>query len=214
MQVAPPGFKWGDLADEPIYGRKRATPEFAKLNFVPAAPTRARSRGRGAAAAGRGRAPSRGRGRGAAAAGRGRSRGSSKGSSRSSRSTRSRERAARKSPSPPDRRKLLADPKYRAKESAAAAAAAAAAGKNVADSILDEVLAEKKVPDDKHAAVRKQFKTVLDGMTNADKADKATLLARARRAVTVAMKPAKEAKGGGRRRTKRRSTKRRGTRKH
>jgi hypothetical protein len=116
-------------------------------------------------------------------------------------------RARTPSPKPKEKteRELLADPKYRAAQTAAAAAAAAAAGKSLSNVALEDAL--QGVPADKKQKVRDQFAILLKGMTNAAKADPSTLKAKARRAVTVAMK-------GGARRTKRRGTKRRGTRKH
>jgi hypothetical protein len=121
-------------------------------------------------------------------------------------------RARTPSPKPKEKteRELLADPKYRAAQTAAAAAAAAAAGKSLSNVALEDAL--QGVPADKKQKVRDQFAILLKGMTNAAKADPSTLKAKARRAVTVAMKGG--ARRTKRRGTKRRGTKRRGTRKH
>ena len=114
-------------------------------------------------------------------------------------------RARTPSPNPKEKteRELLADAKYRAAQTAAAAAAAAASGKSLSNVALEDAL--KDVPKDKHQKAREQFATLLAGMSNADKADKTKLEAKARRAAKVAMK-------GGRRRDATRRRKSRGTR--
>jgi hypothetical protein len=178
-----PSGKWANIfGDDPVR-RRGPTPEFAKLSRSKS-PARGRKAQRALAAVVAAR----------------------------SRSARSKHRADRKSPSPPKaktERELLADPKYRAAQTAAAAAAAAASGKSLSNVALEEAL--KDVPKDKQQKAREQFATLLAGMSNADKTDKTKLEAKARRAAKVAMK-------GGRRRgaTKRRGATRRsrGTRKH
>jgi hypothetical protein len=160
-----PSGKWGNIfGDDPVR-RRGPTPAFAKLSRSKSPP-----RGRKAQREEAARLAAR------------------------SRSARSKHRAERKSPSPPKpktERELLADPKYRAAQTAAAAKAAAAAGKSLAEAVLEDIL--KDVPADKKEKARDQFATLLKGMPEADKADKTKLEAKARRAAKVAMK-------GGRRR--------------